>query len=106
VAWRVIPQQRLYRLGHHGGRLLQIGRADPCAAVVGPRLDLHEHGGGLQQWHSHLDVERRLHLPRCVGLQPIDPIFLDLAASARAQAALARAQAARGRSRGADPRLL
>jgi hypothetical protein len=96
VAWRVIPQQHLYRLGHHGGRLLQIGRADP--RTVGPRLDLHEHEGGLQQWHGHHNVERRLHLiPGCVGLQPI---VLDPAASARAQAALARAQAARGRSRG------
>ena len=92
MAWRVILQQRPYRLGHHGGRLLQIGRADPCAAVVGPRLDLHEHEGGLQQWHGHHNVERRLHLlPGCVRLQPIDPIVLDPAASARAQAALARA---------------
>jgi hypothetical protein len=61
VAWRVIPQQHLYRLGHHGGRLLQIGRADP--RTVGPRLDLHEHEGGrLQQWHGHHNVECHLHL--------------------------------------------
>jgi hypothetical protein len=92
VAWRVIPQQRLYRLGHHGGRLLQIGRVDPRTTVVEPRLDLHEHGGGLQQWHGNLNVERSLHLlPWCVRLQSIDTIVLDPAASALAQAALARA---------------
>jgi hypothetical protein len=100
VAWRVISRQRLYGLGHHGGQLLQIGRADSRTAIVGPHMDLHGHGGGLQQWHDHLNAERRLHLLLgCLGLQPINPIVLDPAASARAQAA-------RGRSRGADPRLL